>query len=127
MAERALRGTRLGATSYETDRDTDLAPRHEVSFDCPKGHHFTVPFAADAELPATWECRVCGATAITVTGELPTPKKSKPARTHWDMLLERRSIEDLEAVLAERLAAIRSVRDPEPQPERASSHRLKSA
>ena len=27
MSERALRGTRLGATSYETDRGIDLAPR----------------------------------------------------------------------------------------------------
>ena len=127
MAERALRGTRLGATSYENDRDTDLAPRQEVSFDCPKGHHFTVPFAADADIPPTWECRVCGAAAITVTGELPAPKKAKPARTHWDMLLERRSIEDLEAVLAERLAVIRSGRGPEPEPQARSSHRLKSA
>src|ERR1700679_1664308 len=55
MAERALRGTRLGSTSYENDRNTDLAPRQEVAFDCPKGHHFTVPFAAEAELPPTWE------------------------------------------------------------------------
>ena len=47
MAERALRGTRLGATSYENDRNTDLAPRQEVAFDCPKGHRFTVPFAAE--------------------------------------------------------------------------------
>jgi rubredoxin len=127
MAERALRGTRLGATSYENDRDTDLAPRQEVSFDCPKGHHFAVPFAADAEIPPTWECRVCGATAITVAGERPAPKKAKPARTHWDMLLERRTIEDLEAVLAERLAAIRSSRQPDPEPQARSSHRLKSA
>src|SRR5258708_38730379 len=36
MAERALRGPRLGATSYENDRNTDLAPRQEVAFDCPK-------------------------------------------------------------------------------------------
>lgn len=110
MAERALRGTRLGATSYENDRNTDLAPRQEVSFDCPSGHHFSVPFAAEAEIPTTWECRVCGATAITVTGELPAQKKAKPPRTHWDMLLERRSIEDLEEVLAERLAIIRAGR-----------------
>jgi hypothetical protein len=54
MAERALRGTRLGATSYENDRNTDLAPRQEIAFDCPKGHHFSVPFAAEAEVPATW-------------------------------------------------------------------------
>ena len=100
MAERALRGTRLGSTSYENDRNTDLAPRQEVAFDCPKEHHFTVPFAAEAELPPTWECRVCGAVAFAATGESPTPKKVKPPRSHWDMLLERRTVDDLEAVLA---------------------------
>ena len=110
MAERALRGTRLGATSYENDRNTDLAPRQEIAFDCPKGHHFSVPFAAEAEVPATWECRVCGALAFTSTGDLPTPKKVKPPRSHWDMLRERRSIADLEQVLAERLALIRGER-----------------
>src|ERR1700722_7958820 len=96
MAERALRGTRLGATSYENDRNTDLAPRQEIAFDCPKGHHFTVPFAAEAEVPATWECRVCGVTAFTATGDLSAPRKAKPPRSHWDMLRERRSIADLE-------------------------------
>src|SRR5262250_1387889 len=110
MAERALRGTRLGATSYENDRNTDLAPRQEIAFDCPKGHHFTVPFAAEAEVPATWECRVCGTIALTAAGDQPTPKKVKPPRSHWDMLRERRSISDLEQVLAERLALIRGER-----------------
>jgi RNA polymerase-binding protein len=127
MAERALRGTRLGATSYENDRNTDLAPRQEVSFDCPNGHHFSVPFAAEAEIPTTWECRVCGAAAITVTGELPAQKKAKPPRTHWDMLLERRSIEDLEEVLAERLAVIRADRAGPHDGGRAKQPRLKSA
>ncbi len=132
MAERALRGTRLGATSYENDRNTDLAPRQEVTFDCPNGHQFAVPFAAEAEIPTTWECRVCGATAITVTGELPAPKKAKAPRTHWDMLLERRSIEDLEEVLAERLAVIRAGRGDRqssgtPGRERRKAERLKSA
>jgi RNA polymerase-binding protein len=110
MAERALRGTRLGATSYENDRNTDLAPRQDVAFDCPNGHHFSVPFAAEAELPATWECRVCGSIAIAATGESPSPKKAKPPRSHWDMLMERRTVEDLEAVLAERLQVIRERR-----------------
>jgi hypothetical protein len=110
MAERALRGTRLGATSYENDRNTDLAPRQEIAFDCPKGHQFTVPFAAEAEVPATWECRVCGTLSFTSAGDLPTPKKVKPPRSHWDMLRERRSIADLEQVLAERLALIRGDR-----------------
>jgi rubredoxin len=113
MAERALRGTRLGATSYENDRNTDLAPRQEVSFVCPKDHHFTVPFAAEAEVPPTWECRVCGAVAFTTAGDQPAPKKGKAPRSHWDMLRERRSISDLEQVLAERLAVIRGMRGAE--------------
>src|SRR5271156_2351487 len=110
MAERALRGTRLGATSYENDRNTDLAPRQDIAFDCPNGHHFSGPFATEPELPGTWECRVCGAIAIAATVDSPAPKKAKPPRSHWDMLMERRSIEDLEAVLAERLAIIRERR-----------------
>ena len=110
MAERALRGTRLGATSYENDRNTDLAPRQDVAFDCPRGHRFTVPFSAEAEIPVNWECRICGDIAVTATGDTPTPKKAKPPRSHWDMLLERRTKEDLEAVLAERLEVIRERR-----------------
>jgi hypothetical protein len=41
---------------------------------------------------------------------LPAPKKVKPPRSHWDMLMERRSVADLEEVLAERLAVIRGQR-----------------
>ncbi len=107
MGERVLRGTRLGGVSYENDRDTDLAPRQQVSFDCPHGHSFGVPFAVEADIPATWPCRVCGATTLKRDGELPEAKKGKPARTHWDMLMERRTTEDLEGVLAERLAVLR--------------------
>ena len=125
MAERALRGTRLGATSYENDRNTDLAPRQEVAFDCPKGHRFSVPFAAEAEIPAKWECRVCGATATTATGDQQTAAKVKPPRSHWDMLMERRTISDLEEVLAERLAIIRGQRGETARP--SSSARRKSA
>lgn len=110
MAERVLRGSRLGTTSYETDRNTDLAPRHELRYDCPHGHVFTVPLASDAEVPATWECRACGAVALLHDGTLPEAKKGKTPRTHWDMLLERRSIEDLEEVLAERLAELHAQR-----------------
>ncbi|GAA3740440.1 RNA polymerase-binding protein RbpA [Salinactinospora qingdaonensis] len=110
MAERALRGTRLGATSYENDRNTDLAPRQEVTYDCPQGHRFAVTFATEAEIPPNWECRFCGEAALIVDGEQPQEKKSKHARTHWDMLLERRSVDDLEEVLAERLELLRARR-----------------
>jgi hypothetical protein len=103
MGERVLRGSRLGATSYENDRNTDLAPRQTAEYDCPRGHHMSVPLAADAEVPATWECRFCGATAVHVGDAAPEPKKAKPARTHMDMLRERRSTADLEEVLREAL------------------------
>lgn len=101
MGERVLRGSRLGAVSYENDRNTDLAPRQTAEYDCPKGHHFTVPFAAEADVPETWECRFCGTGAVRVGAEAPEPKKTKPVRTHMDMLRERRSTADLEEVLRE--------------------------
>lgn len=108
MSERALRGTRLGATSYETDSGIDLAPRQEVEYACPSGHRFSMPFSVEAEVPVAWECRVCGAQALRVGGgSTEDDKPVKPVRTHWDMLLERRSIPELEEVLAERLEVLR--------------------
>ena len=107
MGERVLRGSRLGTVSYETDRAKDLAPRQEATYVCPDGHRFVMPFAAEAEIPSTWECRVCGASALVVDGERPEPKKTKPPRTHWDMLLERRTVDDLEELLTERLELLR--------------------
>jgi hypothetical protein len=107
MAERALRGTRLGAVSYENDNAVDFAPRQVVAFRCANDHTFSLPFAEEAELPTTWECRKCGAVARRVDGAEPLVKATKPARTHWDMLLERRSVDDLEELLAERLALLR--------------------
>ena len=53
MADRVLRGSRLGAVSYETDRNHDLAPRRTVRYACPKDHEFEVPFSDDAEIPPT--------------------------------------------------------------------------
>lgn len=108
MSERALRGSRLGAQSYETDDNVEAAPRIPVAYDCPHGHRVVVPFSIEADVPSTWECRVCGAEALRSDGERPEPKKIKPARTHWDMLMERRSIAELEELLAERLQILRT-------------------
>jgi hypothetical protein len=108
MSERALRGSRLGAQSYETDEGVEVAPRQDVAYECGRGHRFSVPFSVEAEVPATWECRVCGAEALRVDGDRPEPKKIKAPRTHWDMLLERRSVGELEALLTERLELLRA-------------------
>jgi hypothetical protein len=69
-----------------------------------------VPFADDAEIPDEWECRN-GHVGNRIDAEPSGPKKvGKPVRTHWDMLLERRTIEDLDKLLNERLAVIKSRR-----------------
>ncbi|MFH5823301.1 RNA polymerase-binding protein RbpA [Georgenia sp. AZ-5] len=108
MAERSLRGMKIGANSMETDEGVDFAPRIRAEYHCADGHTFTLPFSVDAEVPPVWECK-CGKEALLRDATKPEPKKPvKPPRTHWDMLLERRSIPELEALLEERLALLRS-------------------
>ena len=110
MGERSLRGSRLGSVSYETERNTAPIERQYVEYRCPSGHLFTVPLADDAEVPDTWECKFDGSTAKLVGGAEPAPKKVKPPRTHWDMLLERRTIPELEDLLSERLQELKGRR-----------------
>ena len=107
MGESTLRGTRLGATSYENDENVVPAERIMATFECPLGHLTTVPFSAEAEeIPVLWECR-CGAEALRRDAQRPEPQPGRHVRTHWDMLLERRTIADLEELLDERLALLR--------------------
>jgi hypothetical protein len=110
MADRVLRGSRLGAISYETEYAAEPAPRQLVKFRCERNHEFSVPFAHDAEIPTAWECRLDGTVAKAVDLPEPEAKKVKAPRTHWDMLIERRTIADLEEVLAERLDVLRARR-----------------
>jgi hypothetical protein len=107
MADRTLRGSRLGAISYETEYGAEPAPRNVAAYRCTQGHQFNVPFAEDAEIPTTWECRLDGTSGVLVDGPAPETKKVKPVRTHWDMLMERRSIDELEELLSERLELLR--------------------
>ena len=91
MSNRVLRGSGLGGVSFEDDRGVEFAPRQMITYDCPRGHVVEVTMAHDARS----------------TGEKPEPKQEKPARTHWDMLRERRSISELEELLAERVELLR--------------------
>jgi hypothetical protein len=95
--------------SYETDRDHDLAPRRVARYRTENNEEFDVPFADDAEIPATWQCRN-GQEGVLIEGSNQEPKKVKPPRTHWDMLLERRSKEELEELLQERLELLKTRR-----------------
>lgn len=107
MAERTLRGARLGGQSFEDERGIEFAARQQVGYKCPQGHDFEITMSVEAEVPAVWECPRCGAEALNITGAQPEEKVEKPARTHWDMLLERRSEKELEDILSERLAMLR--------------------
>lgn len=107
MAERALRGTTIGANSLESEEGVELAPRVEAIYDLPDGRTLIIPFSADAEIPPVWEAPD-GGEALLRDAQRPDSKPSKPVRTHWDMLLERRSEEELEELLNERLELLRS-------------------
>ena len=110
MAERSLRGMSIGAKSLESDDNVDFAARNDVAYVCPKGHRTILPFAEGAEIPDEWECR-CGSVAHREgDADREGDEISKPTRTHWDMLLERRSMAELDQVLAEQLAAYREGR-----------------
>ena len=107
MSDRSLRGTRLGGSSMESEEGVEFAARQLTEYRCPRDHITKLPFSTEADVPSVWECR-CGETALLVDGEQPEAKAVKPARTHWDMLLERRSVADLEVLLEERLTKLRS-------------------
>ncbi len=107
MAERTLRGARLGGQSFEDERGIEFAARQQVGYACTQGHEFEITMSVEADIPANWECPRCGAVGLSRDGILPEEKAEKPARTHWDMLLERRSIGELEDILTERLELLR--------------------
>ena len=107
MAERALRGARLGAQSFEDERGVEMAPRQEVEYVCADGHTFTVTMADEADIPGEWEDPKTGQMGRRVDGGEVVKKEEKPVRTHWDMLLERRSESELEEILTERLELLR--------------------
>ena len=110
MADHRMKGSRLGAVSYETDRNHNLAPRQIARYRTENGEEFDIPFAEDAQIPGTWECRNGMEGTLIEGGEVAEPKKVKVPRTPWDMLRERRSIEQLEELLQERLEIIKSRR-----------------
>ena len=107
MAERTLRGARLGGQSFEDERGIEFASRQQVGYACDNGHRFEITMSTEAEIPATWECPRCGAESLSVDGITKEEKPEKPVRTHWDMLLERRSEKELEDILKERLELLR--------------------
>ena len=109
MSDRSLRGMRLGAQSMETEAGVEPAPRQRVEYRCEDGEQVFVTFSSEADVPQTWTSKT-GKEARLVNGEKQEESNEKPIRTHWDMLLERRSIEELETILQDRLDKLRGAR-----------------
>ena len=120
MAERSLRGTSLSALSMRPTRNVVLSERQLVRpTSAPSGTSVELPFSVEADVPPAWECR-CGLEAKLVDGPEVEHKPVKAVRTHWDMLLERRSIPELEELLEERLALLRASRGEKPRRKRTA-------
>lgn len=113
MSEQTMRGMRLGSQSLENETGVNLAERSKHTFICGDDHITEIVFAAEAELPETWQCRQCSHLAALVTDGKHVALdiiSSRPGRSHYEMLLERRSTEELEEILKERLAYIKARR-----------------
>ena len=122
MAERTLRGARIGSTSLQGEAGVELSPRRAVEYLTDKGTRFTVMFDADAEPPADWVDQRTGEIGFlddeagrAARSEI--EEKEASQRTHWDMLIERRSREELEELLEERLQLLRERRGTASKPE----------
>lgn len=116
MSEKRLRGTRLGSISFETDEGVDFVPTQSVTFRTEQGEEFQVTFMEGVELPYDWTSPHTGhigrrldAQGEPVHGEDPNaPAPPVPTVTHWEQLLKRRTIEELEEILAQRREEMRA-------------------
>src|SRR5699024_338713 len=106
MSDRSLRGMRLGAQSMETEAGVEPAPRQQIEYRSEVGESVVVTFAAEADVPDNWTTK-SGKEALRVDGKTPILDETTPQRTHWDMLLERRSIEELDETLEGQLKKLR--------------------
>lgn len=114
MADRSLRGMRLGSQSLQSEVGVEFSPRKKSVYRTEDGTSFEVTFSADADVPETWESPRSGLEGRLV-GEDGSLVQSvivevKAPRTHWDMLLERRTRPELEELLQDRLELLRARR-----------------
>ena len=116
MSEKRLRGTRLGATSLESEEGVEFVATQTITFRTDDGEEFQVRFMEGVDLPYNWNSphtaksgRRLDAKGNPVQGIDPNvPSAPNPTVTHWDQLMKRRTIDELEEILAERRAAMRA-------------------
>ena len=89
MAERALRGARLGGQSFEDERGVEMAPRQEIEYVCADGERFMVTMSTEADVPLEWEHPKSGKLGRWVDGGDEAGKEEKTVRSPWGRMLER--------------------------------------
>ena len=112
MNDKRLRGSRLGSISMETEEGVDFVETQLVTFRTEDGEEFTVTFMKDVELPYDWTSphtskvgRRLDSAGKPIVGDDPNaPAPAAPTVTHWEQLMKRRTIPELEAILADRIA-----------------------
>lgn len=109
--DRSLRGMRLGAYSLQDGKGIELAERVTRRYQTEDDETFEITFSSDADIPPVWVDQKTGreGTLLDEEGKLVEfePEAEKAQRSHWDMLLERRTFEELEEVLQWRLDYLR--------------------
>ena len=116
MNDKRLRGTRLGSISTETEEGVEFVERQNVTFRTEDGEEFTVTFMAGVELPYDWRSpktsnigRRLDEKGKPIEGDDPNaPAPTPPTVTHWEQLMKRRTIAELEVILEERIAEMRA-------------------
>ncbi len=118
MSERKLRGSTLGRISFENEIGAEMAPRQTANYETAGGERFSIVFDAEAELPYEWVSphtgqigrllTIKGAKVLGIDPNAPAP--TPPTVTHWEQLMKRRTVEELEVLLAERIAILRERR-----------------
>jgi hypothetical protein len=89
----------------------ERVPRIRVTYWCTKGHETQLVFLRlpDDQLPASWDCRRCGAPASRDGREAAGDEQLEEGyKSHLEYVKERRSSQDAEAVLAGALEKLRA-------------------
>jgi hypothetical protein len=114
MADRSLRGMRLGTQSLQSEEGVEFSPRKKSVYRTPDGNTFEVVFSAEADIPEVWESPKSGQEGVLLDAAGVAVESDqvelKAPRSHWDMLLERRTRAELEELLQERLEFLRARR-----------------
>lgn len=112
MTNDAIRGNSLRTTSLVSDSGVELEDRQLVSYQCTHcSSVLSIPFSVEAEVPDQWSCTRCGHDAWK-EGVTPVVEEEheRVGKTPFEMLLERRSRDELEEILNERLSYLRARR-----------------